>query len=622
MTDRPVLGDFLGAAHRQLESPVGWVGTGARGRDIHELTSSLHRIITVIARHSADSVKAFEERSHLDRRVRTEWPAAAVDALTALASAADALSPRDIDRSPAFPPVNSAVQRLDAAATSLTVGRDLLQTHFVQYQSSRQHHSNWAPVIASLPVTRALLAEVMSLGQQAAALGTDASSSSAHSGATDEAAQRVMLACQWLEQAVTPIRAAAQREPVPDADRELLYAIPASALPARRLPVAGQPVSDLCQAIMVTSARASHAAWTATGLAPGSPAISATSWRRIAAASTATSHQCHILLTMLAARTAQHGNAQVSKNLKAAAADAWLTRSTWLWSSRALGEVTTDVRGHTSRAAAEASDLALLTGRLAYADPNWSLASGPAQPARPAALLAPKPADVPGIMAAVHYAIDTLTDLATANLQQARAAADVGRMLASSRSPATTSSTPDPFAPAPEETITSVLDFCTAARTASARTAQVAGDVAIAIQAPSTVLVTARAATFTPRFRKQVHTTHAAPSDAPAPAPAEPYAPGDDRDLAGPFEGRLRDMGVSSRRLLRRATNLDRLGQKVITEAATDRLDQLPPPAVAGPARTPGTDGIPRSRPVQRGSRAPSPLKGESAAQLEFEAEP
>ena len=44
--------------------------------------------------------------------------------------------------------------------------------------------------------------------------------------------------------------------------------------------------------------------------------------------------------------------------------------------ARAWYRITTDTRGTITPAAAEAADLALWTGRLAYADPNWTPALG------------------------------------------------------------------------------------------------------------------------------------------------------------------------------------------------------------------------------------------------------
>jgi hypothetical protein len=54
---------------------------------------------------------------------------------------------------------DSFAGRLAAAVTSLTVARDLLHTHFTAGpDGQRAEHSDWAPVISSAPVNRALLA--------------------------------------------------------------------------------------------------------------------------------------------------------------------------------------------------------------------------------------------------------------------------------------------------------------------------------------------------------------------------------------------------------------------------------------------------------------------------------
>ena len=54
-----------------------------------------------------------------------------------------------------------AARRLDAAAGALAAGRDLLHTHVaVRPDGSRLERSEWAPVVTSVPVARALLLEL------------------------------------------------------------------------------------------------------------------------------------------------------------------------------------------------------------------------------------------------------------------------------------------------------------------------------------------------------------------------------------------------------------------------------------------------------------------------------
>jgi hypothetical protein len=114
-------------------------------------------------------------------------------------------------------------------------------------------------------------------------------------------------------------------------------------------------VPERRQAITDASERVAQAAWIAARLDPWSPSISVSSWRRIAAAGIATSHHCHVLLAILANRTSHLGSAELSKQLKAAAGQVWLTHDSWRLSAlperrdhgREVAGVGSDqVRGH------------------------------------------------------------------------------------------------------------------------------------------------------------------------------------------------------------------------------------------------------------------------------------
>src|SRR5215468_8921172 len=101
-------------------------------------------------------------------------------------------------------------------------------------------------------------------------------------------------------------------------------------------------------------------------------------------------------------------------------------------SAHAIDDINTDTHGQIFPAAAETRDLVLWTGRLAYADPDWTPASGPAQTARRAESLSP--AQVPWLIAAAHHVSATLTRLARAEQEQIRTAAQAGRILVATRS--------------------------------------------------------------------------------------------------------------------------------------------------------------------------------------------
>jgi hypothetical protein len=294
-------------------------------------------------------------------------------------------------------------------------------------------------------------------------------------------------------------------------------------------------------------------------------------------------------------------------------------------SSRQLDQVTTDVRWRVSRAAAEASDLAQLTGRLASASAGGTISGGgaagrPGEPAPAPGGLTPGPGDIPQVLAAVHHAADSLARLAEASHEQARAAVSARRVLVAARAPADGTAASDLFVPASGKRTLSFLLATSGARTASDRTAQAVGEIAVAVQAPSRVLAAARGATRAQRRAGHVRADPdsqeaelAAPEAAEASPAGRPARADSSPDLAGPFEARLREIGVTSPRFLRRASTLDRSGRKIIAEAAAERLSDHAPRA--GLARVPGASRLP-GRQV---SHLSSPVR---SSERELEAEP
>ena len=216
--------------------------------------------------------------------------------------------------------------------------------------------------------------------------------------------------------------AAQRREPVPGSDLELLRAIPPRMPPPRRLPAPAETVAGLCAGVINSAERVRHLAWETSSRRASSPDLTINSLRRVAATSTLTSHHCEILLRALAERETAHRPGGHAAGLLQAAEAAGRTRQHWLGVAHALDRVTTDTRLHLSPDAAESGDLALWTGRLAYADPQWTLASGPGHQARPPQELVPRPEDARLLVTAVHHACETLTSLGYAEREQIRAA--------------------------------------------------------------------------------------------------------------------------------------------------------------------------------------------------------
>ena len=298
-------------------------------------------------------------------------------------------------RWPAAPSASPLAQCLDQVATSLTAGRDLLHTHFAPGPKGWAYRSPWAPAVASERVKRALLAELGQLAAPIAHHGANVALAPIP-GAPESADRRRRLnaACQWLWVLTASVEAARRAAPVPAADHDLLAAIPVNALPQRPLLEAAETVPGLCEGVIATAERLRHLAWHAAQQPPGSPGLTVTSARQAAETSTVTSHNCALIARALAA--ASHGTSPaISADLTAAADAARQASGSWYQIARALRQVTTDTRGHLSPAAAEARDLALWTGRLAYTDPTWTLAAAPTIPRAHRKTWPPSPAMCP-----------------------------------------------------------------------------------------------------------------------------------------------------------------------------------------------------------------------------------
>src|ERR1700730_8906574 len=167
-------------------------------------------------------------------------------------------------------------------------------------------------------------------------------------------------------------------------------------------------------------------------------------------------------------------------NIRAAGASG-RARDGWLHAARALTQVDIDTLRHLPAAAGQAGDLALCTGRLAYADAAWTLSSGLGHQPRPPQDLAPQPGDVPLALAAAHHACDAVTSLAYAERERIRTAAGAGRLLVPTRSLPDTMDIPRPFAPALPGHIDALLGLYQDTAAAAAEASAQAGEAAAAI---------------------------------------------------------------------------------------------------------------------------------------------
>ena len=568
MTNRPVFGDFAGAVHAQLrpavgppELAVGGLPGSARTGQVQDFTRSMAGVVAVMTRYSAD-IAAVLAGPRPKASLPGTWSRASIQARDALENASAFLQPAP--SSTGLPghrrAAGPAARRLHAVAGALAAGCDLLHTHVgTRPDGSRLERSEWAPVVTSVPVARALLLELGLWARRLAEHGARITlpGPAAWRG-MGEQRYRLNSACQWLWVLDSAVQAAQRHQPVTAAEIRLLHAIPASTPAPRRIPVSAETITSLCQGTASTAERIRHAA-TITAPDPiWSPALTADSLRHAATCSTVISHNCEILLATLATRARQHGSDRLADSLLGCANAAGHAREAWLHAGRAWRRITTDTRGTITPAAAETADLALWTGRLAYTDPSWTPALGPSHATRTPETLAPEAGDLAAVTAAVHQASETLTQIAAADHSQLLAAADAGRLLVPTRSLPDRFDIPHPFAPAPRDRINALLGAYHDAGTASAQVSAAAATVAADLRAPSHILTLAHAAI---RGDSELATNDQ----------REPAQPGPEshraQGLPGPVERILQDLGVTSPAMLARASAIDQLSEQMILGA-------------------------------------------------------
>src|SRR5271166_3495249 len=556
MTTRPAFGDFLTAARRHVSAAVAGHQADRSGEHAQEVADSLLHVITVMSRYLQDIAPTPGSMPSRASPPLTAWGQARLTARDALTHAARHLRQHTwVTRAPGVAARSELARQLDATAVALTTGRDLLHTHLARdLHGARQFRSEWGLVVCSPPTEQALLAELAWLAHQIAPACLDVARSA--SSLDTAAAQRgLRAACGWLQALNGSVQAAHRADPVSVTDRDLLLAIPLNVPLPRPVLDGGEPVASLYDAVITSAERARHAAWVMGAQPAWSPHLTADSLRHVAATSTVTSHHCEILLRSLAARTTGSETATVRASLLRAADAAGRARDGWLHLARALNQVDTDTMRHLAPTAGEAGDLALCTGRLAYADAAWTLSSGPGHQPRPPQDLAPHPADVPQALAAAHHACDAMISQAYAQRERIRTAASADRLLVPTRS------LPDHA----HALLSLSQDTAEAAAEASAQ----AGEAAAAIRAPSRHLTAARVAA---RVGRDASTSPQRPAASPG-----PDVTGHPREDPGAVQAALHRLGVNSPDLLQRAADIDRAGAHLILEA-TGREHQHEPP--------------------------------------------
>ena len=541
-----VFGDFWRQAAR-LASPPPYPDPPAGAQQVRHITVASLRVVTVMRRYIGDITAGTGARDGL-------WAAAIARAQTATTRITGALRQ---ETAPALGfPAGSFAARLDGYAATLTYGRDLLHTHLATTAYGGRHAlSDWAPVISSAPVSRALLAgladHARAIGGQLARLPLDRAADSG----TAAAWQRLQVAAGQLRELDAAVQAAQWQAPVLPAHRQLLEAIPVNATPVAQAPPPEAPISTLCAGITSTAQRASQARRELAARAAWSPELTADSMRHAAANSVVTSLNTETVYRVLAARARELGYHALIPGLDAAADRAGVARRAWLAVAHVWDTMVTDTRDYLSRPAAEAGHLALWTGRLAYADPAWKPARGPSPAVRDPAGLAPGPAAFTQIASAMHYTADSLARAARTELDTIRTAASAGRLYVTTRSlPELQYDVPRPYADAPPDRIAAALAAYADAAETSQAALHPAAQVAAAVDAPSQVLSAAEQAT-------------AYQASAPR----------------GHLEQSLIDLGVRDAGLLRQGAGLDEMAQQVLAQAYRSGLASPQPDAQASP---------------------------------------
>lgn len=516
----PVFGDFWDRAARAVAVPA----DPDPPADIRPIQAAAGRAVMVIRRYLDDAFPAVTGSG------RGLWPTAIAHGMTSASRASAALGRLD-------PPTAAApgtlAWRLDRYTEAMTYGRDLLHTHLGTLpDGTRAARSDWATVLSSAPVARALLAGVAEHAQ-AIALQLAAAD---HAGVGEADRRQVLAAADQLREIHGAVQAAQWQAPVLARHRRLLAAIPANVTLKAEAPQPGAPVPELCAGTINAARRAVQTRHMLAGTAAWSPELTAESMRHTAANNVVTSLSTEVVYRGLAVRAQQFGYHGLVPGLDTAADRAAESRRAWLSVARAWDGVVTDSRGYLSEPAREAAHLALWTGRLAYADPAWTPARGPSPTARNPADLAPGREGLPDVAGALHFAADSLAAAALGDLETVSAAARAGRLYVATRSlPDLQYDVPRPYAEAPAGRVGALVAMYADAADTCKAALQSAAEVAASVDAPSRVLSDAREATA-----------------------SEPEAP------RGRLEQTLIELGVRDAETLRRGMELDEQAQRLL----------------------------------------------------------
>ena len=571
-----VFGDFLAAAREHLEATVAVRENEVTGPSA--IAQELSRLVSVMSRY-CDDLAPYDQVEASGRDDLHPWERAAIDAGAALRIVAGCL--RRAAAGPAGDLVSGTAphraRHLEAAATELAAGRDLLHTHLaIDPDGMTLEKSEWAPAVTSVPVTRALANEVGQWSLRLAPFTAWLADSAAAYARPDGPGQTLPVsvrtefatASQWLQAAGAAVDLALGSDPVRPADAELLCAIPAAMAP-RRPGSAGESVAELCDEITISASRLRGAMRDNKDRARWSPSLTSGGWQWMAQAAAVTSHLSELALRALATRTGQLPGHPASEAQLRDVADLMVgMRAAWHQVDRMWDVMITESRMLPTQAMTDASDLVLRMGRLVWDDPHWTPAHSRRAPLRNPAALAPGTDAVTTVIAAVHQSVDALARLAKADMDAVGAAGRAGRLYVPTRSLPEEYDVPRPFATAPVSRCQVLHEAYRVALDASVQAARALDELSIAAAAPSKALALARAAAPAQSSRRgsQPRPDDGIPGDPPlsgTPFTHSRAATG----RPGPVEEAITARRVSDPVILLRAAAIDNAARQLIIQA-------------------------------------------------------
>jgi hypothetical protein len=432
---RPAFGEFLATATSHIEAATS-LGTGLPGLPadaVPEVVTQAGRLIAVMAR-CAD---AFNPGDLASLHCLDAHEHALLDARGALRQAAAQmrLAAGTLAGIVASDDTHPCAQQLAAAADCLAAGHDLLHTHFAPGAPGTMiGRSPWAATIASPAIHDALVTAMTGCAGRLAPWALQLTMTGESSQALPRRA-RVALsaACRSLRVAEAAGWAATHHSSAASA-QALLHTIAANTLPPRCPPNGNPPVALVCASITATAERLRHLTHAAAARAPRAATGAAVSWQRTAQGAAITGHCTQLIVGQFAdpatglPSTSTAGTAL--RQARDAAHDAWRA---WRTVAHQWDTFTTGLPQGLSRVAAEISDLAVWTGRLAHNDPGWTPARNRTSPLRTAAALADSPPVLTVVITALCQASDALASIARVDRESVRAALASGAVFVPTR---------------------------------------------------------------------------------------------------------------------------------------------------------------------------------------------